>query len=399
MKIAVCLVVLALTLLPQADGPGTAASPPTAAPRERMSAAAQTCVPCHGANGEGKPDAGFPRIAGQSAYYLLKQLDDYAEGRRIDPAMAPIARGLSRELRASVAAHYAHAAADATARPSTFTASWVERGRVLAVHGDHERGVQACINCHGPSGIGQPPTVPYLAGLDAGYIRSTLDAWRDGRRHNDAGQQMVVIAKALSTQDVASVARYFAGVAPPRPAPRDVMRAGTPQFLPPNMTVSMTIGATASGASGVDNRAALVGGKESMGQSGRFDSPGAAGNPGTDARESTRDAPSGAPGERPPGAADAARGRALVAGGAFGCTACHMVPGVRAPRGIAGPRLGGLNQKPLLAGQLPNNREVLAAFLQDPPALVPGTGMPNVGLRFEDARDIAAFLYTLPIEQ
>jgi cytochrome c1 len=92
---------------------------------------------------------------------------------------------------------------------------------------------------------------------------------------------------------------------------------------------------------------------------------------------------------------DAGRGHALVASGAFGCAACHVIPGIRFPRGNVGPPLDGMASRGLIAGQLPNKPGVLVAFLQNPPALVPQTGMPNVGLTLEQSRDVAAYLYTL----
>ncbi|HEU4698254.1 MAG TPA: c-type cytochrome [Gemmatimonadales bacterium] len=92
---------------------------------------------------------------------------------------------------------------------------------------------------------------------------------------------------------------------------------------------------------------------------------------------------------------DPAHGRRLVADGAYGCTACHTIPGIRAPRGDVGPPLAGLARRPFIAGALPNTPDVLVAFLQDPPARVPQTGMPDVGLGAAQARDIAAYLYTL----
>ena len=92
---------------------------------------------------------------------------------------------------------------------------------------------------------------------------------------------------------------------------------------------------------------------------------------------------------------DPARGRALVASGVYGCTACHDVPGIRVPKGIVGPRLDGVKRRSFIAGTLPNRPDILVSFLQNPPALVPKTGMPDVRLGAEDARDIAAFLYTL----
>jgi cytochrome c2 len=92
---------------------------------------------------------------------------------------------------------------------------------------------------------------------------------------------------------------------------------------------------------------------------------------------------------------DPAQGRALIASGVHGCTTCHAIPGMRGVRGVVGPPLSGLARRGFIAGQLPNAPGVLVAFLENPPALVPDTGMPNVGLTPEEARHIAAYLYTL----
>jgi cytochrome c2 len=91
---------------------------------------------------------------------------------------------------------------------------------------------------------------------------------------------------------------------------------------------------------------------------------------------------------------DAARGRALVASGVHGCQACHAIPGVR-PRGVVGPPLDGMAGRIFIAGTLANTPNVLVEFLENPPALVPRTAMPDVELTTTQARDIAAFLYTL----
>lgn len=275
------------------------------------------------------------------------------------------------------------------------TASWAERGRVLATSGDLDHGVQACINCHGPGGVGQPPAAPYLAGLDDGYIRTALNAWKDGRRSNDAGQIMAVVAKALSSEDVAAVARYYADQPPPGPAPSSLLQAGHPQLLPSGMTRSMTVDTTAPDDTSTEGRAPMTGGSLGVGQTGEAGKTPGGSNPpvaGTSASFGRTNSPSG--GQRPsPG--DPARGRALIANGVYGCTACHFVPRIYAPRGIVGPPLDGLAQRPFIAGQLANTPDVLVAFLRNPPSLVPATGMPNVGLTVEDARDIAAYLYTL----
>jgi cytochrome c553 len=395
MKIAVWLVVLTVAALSQSAQRPQSGVPSAPLPQQ-LPPVVQTCVPCHGSEGEGKPEAGFPRIAGQSAQYLAKQLESYADGSRLDPTMEPIARGLSPELRTTVAFHYAQLDAPGAARPSGFTASWAERGRVLATIGDLERGVQACVNCHGPGGIGQPPATPYLAGLDDGYLRASLNAWREGRRKNDAGQQMATVAKALSPEDVAAVARYYSSATPPGRAPLNLVQAGHPQLMPANMSRSVMVDTTLPARKGTEGGASKTGGNLGVGQSGEASkTPERSSAAGAPASGSTSATPSG---DRST-LGDAVRGRALVASGVYGCTACHTVAGIRAPRGIVGPSLGGLRQRPFIAGQLPNTPDVLIAFIHNPPALVPATAMPAVGLTIDDARDIAAYLSTLAAEE
>lgn len=92
---------------------------------------------------------------------------------------------------------------------------------------------------------------------------------------------------------------------------------------------------------------------------------------------------------------DAARGRAILESRVHGCGACHHIPGVASARGVMGPSLAGMARRSFVAGVLPHQPAQLVAFLQDPPALIPWTGMPNVGLSRADASHVAAFLYTL----
>lgn len=77
------------------------------------------------------------------------------------------------------------------------------------------------------------------------------------------------------------------------------------------------------------------------------------------------------------------------------CGACHVVPGVDGANGTVGPPLTGIARRQYIAGQLPNRPALLVRWLIDPPALVPRTAMPNLGLTIEQADDIAAYLYTL----
>jgi cytochrome c2 len=79
----------------------------------------------------------------------------------------------------------------------------------------------------------------------------------------------------------------------------------------------------------------------------------------------------------------------------YGCGACHAIPGVPGARGAVGPPLAGFAGRAIVAGSLPNTPENLVRWIRDPQGIAPGTAMPNLGVSVADARDIAAYLYTL----
>lgn len=85
------------------------------------------------------------------------------------------------------------------------------------------------------------------------------------------------------------------------------------------------------------------------------------------------------------------RGRELIE--AYGCVTCHEVPGTRGVGGQVGPPLSDIGHRALIAGRLPNTPENLVAWIMDPQAIAPGSGMPDMGVTLPDALDMAAFLY------
>lgn len=89
--------------------------------------------------------------------------------------------------------------------------------------------------------------------------------------------------------------------------------------------------------------------------------------------------------------ASAARGLQAIA--RVGCGACHSIPGLYWPTGGVGPSLEGFAEQGLVAGRLPNRPDVLAAFVRNAPATLPGTTMPAMPLTRSEARDVAAYLY------
>lgn len=91
--------------------------------------------------------------------------------------------------------------------------------------------------------------------------------------------------------------------------------------------------------------------------------------------------------------ADPQRGPELMA--RAGCTACHRIPGVAWPQGTLGGGLEGFGARPLIAGRFPNQPATLIAWLRNAPALAPDVAMPPSGLSEQEARDVAAYLYSL----
>jgi len=78
-----------------------------------------------------------------------------------------------------------------------------------------------------------------------------------------------------------------------------------------------------------------------------------------------------------------------------GCAACHRIPGVDWPRGTVGGSLEGFGGQSMIAGQFPNQPQTLAVWVRDAPLMAPATGMPAMPITPSEARDVAAYLYTL----
>jgi cytochrome c553 len=199
------LIVAAPSALAANAVPGPAAKPDAAA----GTAATPPCESCHGAHGEGMAAAHVPRLAGQAADYLEKQLNDFADGTRDNPIMANFSKALTKQQRHTFAVRYASMSAPYIAQTASSNAMQLARGHQLAFQGDETRRVQSCNGCHGPDGIGVLHAAPYLAGQSTEYLASALKAFQQGTRKNDAGQLMRSVAQRLNDADIAAVAGYF----------------------------------------------------------------------------------------------------------------------------------------------------------------------------------------------
>lgn len=79
----------------------------------------------------------------------------------------------------------------------------------------------------------------------------------------------------------------------------------------------------------------------------------------------------------------------------YGCAACHVIPGIRTPNGLVGPPLEDIGRRIYIAGVLTNTPENMVRWIVDPPAVDEKTAMPVTGISEAEARDVAAYLYSL----
>ena len=189
---------------------GTAAAQ-NAARGQRI--AGQVCAACHAADGNSVAPAN-PKIAGQFAEYLQKQLGDFKaqpgkKPARENPIMTPMAANLSDDDIQSVAAYYAGQKlrpASAADKDLAALGQRIWRGGIAASN------VPACGGCHGPAGAGIPVQYPRLAGQFAEYIEAQLKGFKDGARANDPNGIMRGVAARMTEREIQAIAQYAAGL-------------------------------------------------------------------------------------------------------------------------------------------------------------------------------------------
>jgi cytochrome c553 len=164
------------------------------------------CFVCHGTDGESSSPV-FPRLAGQHARYIERQLADYKSGRRVSSTMKPMVDDLKPADFKALGAYFesrklqAHKVADP---------ELAQVGRFIFVRGNPYSGVAACAGCHGAKG-GGTETLPRLAGQHAQYTENQLKAFNKRERTND-NAVMHSIASKLSELELKSVAAYISGL-------------------------------------------------------------------------------------------------------------------------------------------------------------------------------------------
>jgi cytochrome c553 len=177
----------------------------------RGAAAFETCEGCHRKDASGRVSGAYPRLSGQHATVLMKQITDIRAGRRYNPKMEPFVEDhvVTPYDIADIAAHLQRLpiSPDNGKGPGTMLA----QGQKLYA--------RDCADCHGASGQGSARRyVPMLAAQHYRYLLRELNFIRDGARRN-ADPDMVKAMKPYAVEDMEALADYLAQMAPPKPSP------------------------------------------------------------------------------------------------------------------------------------------------------------------------------------
>nr|VFK53132.1 MAG: Cytochrome c553 [Candidatus Kentron sp. TUN]VFK53971.1 MAG: Cytochrome c553 [Candidatus Kentron sp. TUN]VFK56063.1 MAG: Cytochrome c553 [Candidatus Kentron sp. TUN] len=201
------LLVLSVTTSVSATEPVAA----TSGDVEAGKAKSAVCAGCHGADGNSLAPQ-FPKLAGQHASYLLKQIKDFrAATHRSSAIMQPFATGKSIEDMQDIVAYFAaqkKSPGYAKGKPENLAL-----GKKIYRAGNPKTKVAACMSCHGPAGIGNSlAKFPALAGQHADYTKSQLNAFRSKSRKNDFKSMMRMTAEQLTDREIEAVSQYIAGL-------------------------------------------------------------------------------------------------------------------------------------------------------------------------------------------
>lgn len=190
-------------------------------------AKAAVCAACHGVDGN-PAIAMYPRIAGMPERYTAHQLALYKSGQRqggLAAVMSPMAMPLSAQDMRDVGAYFATQRAGAGIADDSLIAEgpnkglkFYEVGQNLFRHGDVERGIPACMACHGPTGSGNPgPAYPHIGGQQSAYVVQRLNEYRTGTTEEQDPalfNMMATVSKSLTDDEIQSLGSYLQGLHP-----------------------------------------------------------------------------------------------------------------------------------------------------------------------------------------
>jgi cytochrome c553 len=166
---------------------------------------AQRCAICHGPTGISRADS--PNLAGQYAAVIYKQLLDFRSGARTNAIMTPFATNLTDQEIIDLSAYYAFL----PRLPAYHPTPQLPKPRIV-IYGAPLRGIAPCGSCHGS--LDNKTGSPWLEGQSEAYLKEQLINFVSGERRNDISQQMRNIARAMTPQEIAEAAAYYASQPP-----------------------------------------------------------------------------------------------------------------------------------------------------------------------------------------
>ncbi len=161
-----------------------------------------SCFLCHGMNGESTSEV-FPRLAGQHAEYIAKQLGAFKSGTRKSTAMSEMVAKLTPDEMLALGKFYEKMALP---REEPKEPQLAAMGRYIYHNGNKFSGVPACVSCHGTNAEGAA-NLPRLATQFSGYIHTQLKSFNKRERTND-NVVMHVVAEKMTELEMAAVAEY-----------------------------------------------------------------------------------------------------------------------------------------------------------------------------------------------
>jgi cytochrome c553 len=174
------------------------------------------CTACHGPQGRAAPDGYYPRLAGKPAGYLYNQLLHFRDGRRQYGPMTQLLEPLTDAYLMEMAQYFSGLEVPYPAPlPTAASTELLRRGERLVMHGDSNKKVPACIQCHGQAMTGVTPKVPGLLGLPRDYLNAQLGAWKSGQRRAHLPDCMRAVVARLDDGDINAAATWLAAQAPP----------------------------------------------------------------------------------------------------------------------------------------------------------------------------------------
>ncbi|MGH8560565.1 MAG: c-type cytochrome [Nevskiales bacterium] len=166
---------------------------------------AAACAACHGPAGNSFNPV-WPKLAGQGAPYIVKQLTKFKSGERMNPVMGAQVANLSEQDMLDIAAYYAQQKTSTGAAVPELAVA----GEKLYRGGNPETAVPACLGCHGPKGEGVAGSAyPRIGGQQPGYSEAQLRAYRDGSRK---APMMTLITARMTDDEMKALASYVAGL-------------------------------------------------------------------------------------------------------------------------------------------------------------------------------------------